>query len=343
MDQVSAEVRAGAPVRLSAPEAAVLAALLGLVAPGLLAAQRITLDAGAGGFAGSRPTYNGPTLHVRVSAVARPDLWLGARVSYRDDDPSGGQARSVALLGEGILVLTSRSGSIYVPAGLGLEWVRVTTQNAIPPGDAKSGTYAAADLGLGIELNGGARRVIIEGRQSFRTFGNSRSLTVGLRSYPSDRGASSATLDLMVSTPFPLNDRYTRDRAYQGYALSYRHPLRSRIPTDLRFALGIDFFRFTSGGSPWSTGSVGIAVGAGVRVLSSANGVASVSLVSHAGVLQFAEPSGRSPSPLLAVGAEIRFSPGPIGLVGSPQLAVAGGPAGTLTTVQVRLGVAAAM
>jgi hypothetical protein len=78
-------------------------------------------------------------------------------------------------------------------------------------------------------------------------------------------------------------------------------------------------------------------------VLSSANGVANVSLVSHAGLLQFAEPSGRSPSPLLAVGAEVRFSPGPIGLVGSSQLAVAGGPAGTLTTVQVRLGVAAAL
>lgn len=315
--------------------------VLGLALPAALASQRFSLDGGAGFFAGARPTYNGPVFHVRASAAVRPPVWLGVRATYRDDDPSSGRAQSVALLGEAHLVFFGRSGAaLYVPAGIGVEWMRVTTTSTLPPGDAKSGAYMAADIGLGVEVNGSMRRLLIEGRQSFRIFGNSRSLSVGLRSYATGVDLSSAALDLAASTLEPSGRRYARDRDYQGYVVGYVRPLSSRFPTDIRFSLGIDFLEFTTGSGSWSTGSIALAVGAGYRVATFASGKVTAALVSYGGLLHYAEPGGRAPSPLIGLGGEVRMSPGPLGVVAGYQAMVAGGPAGTLTATQLRLGMA---
>ncbi len=144
---------------------------------------------------------------------------------------------------------------------------------------------------------------MIEGRQSFRTFGNSRSLSVGIRSY-----ATGATLEAPA--------------------------------VDLAFSsLGIDFLEFSAGGGSWSTGSIALAVGAGYRVVTSERGAVSLSVFSQGGVLQFAEPGAQAPRPLGIGGAEVRVSPGPIGMLVAVQGVVAGGPAGTLTASQLRVGV----
>src|SRR3970040_1117547 len=68
-------------------------------------AQALRWAAGAGGFAGDRPTYNGPVFQVRVSAAVRPSTWVALRATYRDDDESSGRARSGGLLGEALVAL----------------------------------------------------------------------------------------------------------------------------------------------------------------------------------------------------------------------------------------------
>jgi hypothetical protein len=210
----------------------------------------------------------------------------------------------------------------------------------LPPGDAKSGAYLAADIGLGVEVNGGTRRFIIEGRQSFRTFGNSRSLSIGVRSYATAPSRSAPAVDLAASSLSSLNGSYARDRQYQGYAVAYVHPLASRFPTDVRVSLGIDFLEFNADGGSWSTGLVALVLGAGYRVASTADGKVSFSVVGQAGLLQFAEPSGRAPSPLVALGGEVRLLSGALGFVGGYHAVLSGGPAGTLTAGQLRLGLA---
>jgi len=301
-------------------------------------AQALRWDAGAGGFAGDRSTYNGPVFQVRVSAAVRPSAWVALRATYRDDDASGGRARSVALLGEALFVLQGRSKAFYVPVGLGVEQVSVTTSSQLPPSDAKSGPYLAADVGLGVELNGGLRRIIVEGRVAFRRFGNSQSVVIGVRSYASGRQGNAAAFDLMATAPHPLTNAYVRDPQYQGYAVAYRHPLSGTVPADLRVLVGIEFLRFTAGGGAWSTGAITIAGGTGLRVFDSHHIL--VSLVAHGGLLLFAEPSSTGPSPRISIGPELRWTPGPVGVVVASEGVLAGGPAGTFTALETRIGLA---
>jgi hypothetical protein len=300
--------------------------------------QAVRWDAGAGGFAGDRPTYNGPVFQVRVSAAVRPSAWVALRATYRDDDESSGRARSVGLLGEALFVLQGHSKALYVPVGLGLEWVSVTATGPLPPGDAKSGPYVAGDVGLGVELNAGSRRVIVEGRQSFRRFGNSRSVVVGVRSYAPRRPGNAAAFDLMATVPHPLTNAYARDSRYQGHAVAYRHPLTGAGPADLRVLVGIEFLRFTAGGGAWSTGAITIAGGTGVRVFADRGHNVLVSLVAHGGLLLFAEPSSTGPSPRVGIGPELRWTPGPVGVVVASEGVAAGGPAGTFTALETRIG-----
>jgi hypothetical protein len=268
----------------------------------------------------------------------RPWTWVALRATYRDDDESSGRARSVGLLGEALFVLQGRSKAIYVPLGLGVEQVSVTASGPLPPGDAKSGTYLAGDVGLGVELNAGLRRVIVEARQSFRRFGTSQSVVVGVRSYASGGQRNAAAFDLMATAPHPLTNAYARDARYQGYAVAYRHPLSGKGPADLRILLGIEFLRFTASGGAWSTGAITIAGGTGVRVFDS--GHILVSLVAHGGLLLFAEPSSTGPSPRIGIGPELRWTPGPVGVVVASEGVVAGGPAGTFTALETRIGLA---
>lgn len=300
--------------------------------------QAVRWDAGAGGFAGDRPTYNGPVFQVRVSAAVRPSAWVALRATYRDDDESSGRARSFGLLGEALFVLQGRSKAVYVPVGLGLEWVSVTATGPLPPGDAESRVYLAADVGLGVELNAGLRRIIVEGRQSFRRFSNSRSVVVGVRSYAAREQANGTAFDLMTTVPYPLADAYVRDARYQGYAIAYRHPLRGAVPADLRVLIGIEFLEFTASGAPWSTGAITVAGGTGLRVFADRGRNVLVSLVAHGGLLLFAEPSSTGPSPRVSIGPEFRWTPGPVGVVAASEAVLAAGPAGTFTAFETRIG-----
>lgn len=299
---------------------------------------RFRADAGAGLFGGDRTTYNGPIFHVRVGAPVRPTLWLALRGEYRDDDASGGRAESVGLRAEAVFVWSSGRRAIYVPVGLGLDRVHVTPLPTFPPSDATSGTYAAVDIGVGIEATGGRRRVIIEARRSFRTFGNSSSLSVGMRTYAIGTDSLTAGLDLTVSTLGHLNAGYSRDRAFRSYAVSYRQSLPYRFPTDVRALIGIDFLRFAAGGSSWSTGAITLAAGAGLSVFSTTGGNVRLSLVSHAGALYFPEPGGPSLFPLLTLGPEARLTTRAIGIVAAAHALLAGGPGGTLTGIRSRIG-----
>ena len=301
-------------------------------------AQTVRWDAAIGGFSGDRPTYNGPTFQVRASATQHPNRWMALRATYRDDDESSGRARSVGLLGEVLFVLRGRSKAVYVPLGVGLEWMSVTATGSLPPGDAQSGAYFAADVGVGLELNGGSRRIIVESRQSFRRFGNSTSLVVGVRSYASRGQGDGGSFDLAALATDPTTNAYVKDSRYQGYVVGYRHSLHSAFPSDLRAMMGIEFLRFTAKGGSWSTGAITVAGGTGLSLFADTDQRVQVSLVAHAGLVIFAEPASAGPSPRIGVGPEFRWTPGPLGVVVASEAVLSGGPAGAFTAVATRVG-----